>query len=244
MASKKAVVIEPHNDDLVIGIGGTVLQLISDGWNVTSVVMSDGRYGNDEDHTPEEMIPVRASEKQAEREFLGVTGGCLGIHDLNLADRYRAPQHRRAILEQLKKYTPADTEFVLFMPAGGEAHPDHQAAHKFAQDLVANIEASVTEVHYVVWEVPFYPERSESPGTVLTVGVDDEFDSKTKAIELHDSQEQKQRYTMMVKRFNQYLAELYNHPEEHIEMISVRGNENQLVESLRSTTVTQRYHNV
>lgn len=244
MTNKKAVVIEPHNDDLVIGIGGTVLQLISNGWDVTSVVISDGRYGNDENHTPEEIVSVRAAEKQAEREFIGVAGGCLGIPDLNLEERYQVPQHRETILEQLKEYLPTESDFVLFLPAGGEAHPDHQATYKFAQDLVLNAEASVTEVHYVVWEVPFYPERSESPGSVLTVGIDDEFERKTEAIKLHESQEKKQRYTMMVKRFNQYLSELYSHPEEHVEMVCVRGNKEQLLESLRSTIVTHRYHDV
>ena len=57
----RAVVVNPHDDDGAIALGGTLLRLIARGWKIKFLQLTDGRHGSNV-MAPEETKRVRAGE--------------------------------------------------------------------------------------------------------------------------------------------------------------------------------------
>ena len=53
--------MNPHCDDGMIGAGGTIIQLLNNGWEIMYVQMTDGRHGI-RDISPEEARMIRLKE--------------------------------------------------------------------------------------------------------------------------------------------------------------------------------------
>lgn len=68
---KKAIVINPHDDDGIISIGGIIIQLLNNGWKIRYVQLCDGCHGSNI-MSPEETKKVRAVEIKKEMKFLGI----------------------------------------------------------------------------------------------------------------------------------------------------------------------------
>ena len=65
----KILIFQPHNNNAIIGMGGTILKLKEKGTTISYVYMTDGRHGAE--LIPEEkMIEFRAQEgKDDSQEF-------------------------------------------------------------------------------------------------------------------------------------------------------------------------------
>ncbi|PSP75685.1 hypothetical protein BRC81_14980 [Halobacteriales archaeon QS_1_68_20] len=240
-ASKRAVVFEPHNDDLVIGMGGTVQQLLADGWTVSSIVMTDGRYGSSE-LTPSETKRIRGEEKRREAERLGVDYRELELEDMQLQAHYHDPDARERIRSILVRALPDSGPLTVFVPPPSEAHPDHRATYSFVQDVCEEVDVETRVVRYLVWEVPFFTHGVDRAGTVLKVDVDDDFEEKISSIAVHESQETERGYTDLARTFNEYLAHLYPGEADRAELLSVIDSNPPLVESLECEDVTRMFH--
>lgn len=77
---KNVLVLAPHQDDEVIGCGGTLLQLKKSGASVTMVFLTDGS----EISNPIASIETRRKEAQQLCEKIGVAYVELGINNVNL----------------------------------------------------------------------------------------------------------------------------------------------------------------
>lgn len=69
----RAVVPASHQDDEVLGCGGTRQSLVQNGAKVKVVYMTDGRFGN-LDREPSDMIAIR--EREAREGTMPVEAGC------------------------------------------------------------------------------------------------------------------------------------------------------------------------
>jgi len=67
--SKKAYVLNPHDDDGIISIGGILWKLIDKSWEIGYIQMTDGRHGGN--LPPERIKEMRSTEAEEERKFLG-----------------------------------------------------------------------------------------------------------------------------------------------------------------------------
>ena len=89
---KKVLFVGPHPDDIEIGCGGTVAELVARGIEVVFVICADDRYSVlEDDYDIEELKTLRANEAIASAKVLGVTdvrflgyadGGLYPIEDL------------------------------------------------------------------------------------------------------------------------------------------------------------------
>jgi LmbE family N-acetylglucosaminyl deacetylase len=76
--SKRAIVIAPHPDDETLGCGGTIAKKVSENYEVTIVVMTDGKLafssvlGINSNPTPEELESIRKEEVTRAAAILGV----------------------------------------------------------------------------------------------------------------------------------------------------------------------------
>ena len=136
------LVIAPHPDDAELGMGGTMVRLQSQGHRLHLVDMTDG------EPTPLGSPEIRARESAAAAKILGIQRTQLGltnrevVHDL-------ASRHKLAAV--IRRHAPD----WLFVPYGVDAHPDHVAVTRIAED--ARFDAKLT--HSDIPGTPCYPKR-------------------------------------------------------------------------------------
>ena len=115
--------VGPHPDDIEIGAGATVSRLISLGKQVTFLICTDGRYGDE--HTTlhgETLIRTRREEACRSAAALGVTD----VRFLNLSDGgfYAMEELTAGIARVIGEVQPE----ALLAPdpcVASECHPDH-----------------------------------------------------------------------------------------------------------------------
>lgn len=246
MIKSNAVVFEPHNDDFVIGMGGTGIHLLNSGWSITSVVLTDGRLGSS-DLDPESTARVRAREKNAETEMLGTDWIDLGLPDKSLSRRSETADERETITSEISDILSRVEPSVVFVPAPTEGHPDHRATHDFVTSVMEREQINVSLVEYVVWDVPFFSPISTESNRVFKIGIDTVFEEKVSAIRTHESQLREYPFDEMVANFGAYLSNLYysEGDGEYAELLHLRESATStadFLETVGAKDVTAKFH--
>ncbi len=192
-----AIGIEPHDDDLVIGAGGILEQLIQSGAEVDSIQVTDGRYGDQEDVlglTPEELVERRKREKRLESEYTGIDVKFLDFEDGSLDEMIddggvREGSEMAEEVRRLAEYMSETQPDAVFIPRQDEDHPDHRATYTFVQDILEETDAEPVEFHYEVWQLPFHEANPGEINSRIAVDVSDVYDRKMNAIKIHQSQD-------------------------------------------------------
>ena len=115
--------VGPHPDDIEIGAGATASRLVALGRQVTFLICTDGRYGNESTTLcGEELIRTRREEACRAAAALGVTD----VRFLDLSDGgfYTAEELTTGIARVIGETQPE----VLLAPdpcVNSECHPDH-----------------------------------------------------------------------------------------------------------------------
>lgn len=136
------LVIGPHPDDQEIGMGGTIALLAAQGHHVLILDMTDGCP------TPVGDRPTRLAEAAAAARELSPPGAEIRRVLLDLPNR--RVEHTIAARHAVAGVIRAHQASVLFMPHPEDAHPDHVATTRIAED--ARFDAKLTKV-----EVPVPP---------------------------------------------------------------------------------------
>ncbi len=176
-----ALVVAPHPDDAELGMGGTIVRLMGQGWSVGILDLTSG------EPTPLGSPEIRRTETAAASEALG----CPWRKNLGLPNRSLEPTlvHRRALAAVFRKVRPR----VLFAPYWEDAHPDHAAATKLVEDARFWSKLSKSDIP----GTPFHPLRVlyyfsvhlrivERPSFV--VDISDQLDAKLAALRCYRSQ--------------------------------------------------------
>ena len=109
----KVLVIAPHNDDEVLGVGGTIARLVAEGNEVTVCEVTSG------DKKRWEKI---YAEAQAAHSILGVSKfECLHLPVVEL--RTTTTSELNGAFEELVKRIQPN---IVFIPHKGDMHSDHQ----------------------------------------------------------------------------------------------------------------------
>jgi LmbE family N-acetylglucosaminyl deacetylase len=136
----RALVIAPHPDDEILGVGGTIARLTKAGHEVFVAVVTTGRPP---DYSAAETARVRAEAARA-HALLGVADiFWLNLPAARLAETSHAVQNE-ALGKIVKQVEPA----TLFVPFAGDIHMDHQLT--FLSAMVAA-----------------RPHQAAYPGTIL-----------------------------------------------------------------------------
>lgn len=220
----KALFFEPHDDDLIIGAGGTVLQMMENGWEFKTVQITDCRHGSTE-IDPEELMKIRKKEKEKELDFLGIECNFLDFEDGTIADL--AEGNPEEVLEEIRTELEEFRPDVVFMPARDEAHPDHRGTHALVQKALDETGLEALKISYLVWQLPFL-EGDNRVEKILEVEVDGEtYSEKLEGIKIHESQEREGRYSEMAEHFNTYLGLIYaSRGDEGMKRSEVLGVQN------------------
>jgi len=135
------LVVGPHPDDQELGMGGTIAKLVSQGHDVLLLDMTSG------EPTPHGTPEIRAQEAEAAATILGVKRTTV-----NLPNRYveHSIPARHAVAAVIREHQ-AD---IIFAPYFEDAHPDHVATTKIAED--ARFDAKLTKID--IAGEPIYPK--------------------------------------------------------------------------------------
>jgi len=114
----KVLVVSPHPDDEVLGVGGTIARLASEGNDVTIVIVTKGWEPLFENS---QVKQVRA-EARAASETLGAKS--LRFMDLPVTKLSIMPKHE--LNEKFEKLINEENPELVFLPFYGDRHEDHR----------------------------------------------------------------------------------------------------------------------
>ncbi len=116
------LVVSPHPDDAEIGVGGTIVQCRREGLRVGVIDLTNG------EPTPHGSPKTRAAETAAATRILDLDGR----ENLDLPNRslQNTLEARRALAEVFRRTRPR----IILAPYWDDAHPDHVAASRLADD--------------------------------------------------------------------------------------------------------------
>jgi len=174
-------VVAPHPDDAELGMGGTIVRLIGQGWKLGILDLTSG------EPTPLGSLERRAAETLAANSALGNPWR----KNLGLPNRSLEPTlvNRRELAGVFRQVRPR----LIFAPYWEDAHPDHTAATKLVEDARFWSKLSRSDIP----GAPFHPARIlyyfsvhlrivERPS--LLIDISDQVEAKDQALRCYRSQ--------------------------------------------------------
>ena len=138
-----ALVVAPHPDDAELGMAGGILKMLSAGWKVGVLDLTNG------EPTPHGSVEIRAAETASATEVLGLSWR----ENLGLPNRSLEPTlDARAKLAGVFRITRPKW---IFAPYWVDAHPDHLAATQLVEAARFWAKLSQTDMP----GEPFHPLR-------------------------------------------------------------------------------------
>src|SRR5438552_9756520 len=174
------VVVGPHPDDQELGMGGAIARLASQGHSVHLIDMTNG------EPTPFGSIETRARESAAAAKVLGVGRSLLGLKNREVVHNLES---RHALAALYRVHRPN----VVFVPFPIDAHPDHVAVTRIAED--ARFDAKLTQTD--IPGEPWYPKRiiyyycthlRMNFNPTFCLDISDQIETKLAAVRAYESQ--------------------------------------------------------
>jgi bacillithiol biosynthesis deacetylase BshB1 len=193
------LIIGPHPDDQELGMGGTIARLAQQGHAVHLIDMTNG------EPTPHGSVETRLGEAASAAEALNVQRTLLGLKNREVTHNLES-RHKLAALIRVHKPN------ILFVPYPIDAHPDHVAVTRIAED--ARFDAKLTKSQ--IPGEPWHPKRiiyyfcthlrlSFQPSFVIDIS--DQIETKMRAIGCYQSQRlHESGIAEMVKTINGYFG--------------------------------------
>jgi len=184
----RVLVIAPHQDDEVIGCGGTLRQLVERGAQVTVAYLTDGGSGT-AGVSSQEQSQTREKEAKAGLSVLGIADSIfMRFPDQGLV---HSPSVVRSVAQLIKETDPN----VLFVPYFLDTHPDHAIAARVVGEALSSHPKDLTCYSYEVW-TPLPPN--------IIVDVTAVMDLKVQALRQHESQLRNRDYVGKVQGLNAF----------------------------------------
>lgn len=168
LPSEKVLVLAPHPDDEVIGLGGCLCQYAKNESEITVVYLTDGGANR-----PDRQLLVETRRREAESvgSSLGAKQEFWNEPDTQLTSNPETIDRMKATVEQIKPD-------VIFLPHFFDTHLDHFATNQILMDTLALLpEMRFDIAGYEIWHnipVPNY-----------VVDVRAEFDQKQELMEFY-----------------------------------------------------------
>ena len=156
---KRAIVFAPHLDDETLGCGGTIAKKLSEGYDISVVFLTDGRYalielGISSKPTPLEMKEMRREDALRAAKILGLREKnliFLDFEDKSLDKHSGLVQEK--IVETLQDVSPVE----VFFPQAKEYNIDHRATNRIVRRAIEKSEVHPIEYQYIIaWKFPLY----------------------------------------------------------------------------------------
>jgi LmbE family N-acetylglucosaminyl deacetylase len=181
---RRVLVVAPHPDDEVLGVGGTIARLVSEGAEVHVGIVTTG-YAPD-------FAESHVAQVRRETEEAHALLGTAGLHFLDLPAAALDTVPHREINARLGEVMSRVVPEILYIPFNGDLHRDH--LETFLSVLVAarpnRREAPRTVYAYETLSETNWGASYLMPGFAPNVFVDitDHLETKIRAMEVYQSQ--------------------------------------------------------
>ncbi|MBK5224290.1 MAG: PIG-L family deacetylase [Acidimicrobiia bacterium] len=169
-AGTRPVVVAPHPDDELIGVGGTIVHHLAAGHAVHVVHVTSGERTTGLTHLPAaERAAAREAEARAAAARIGVDDA--HVHLLRCADGQVG--HEATHLERLSATLATIAPDLVYAPWPVDAHRDHTATTRMLADALPHLPSVEWIALYEVWS-PLAPTH--------IVDISDSIDAKLDAV--------------------------------------------------------------
>lgn len=173
------LVICAHNDDQIIGPGGSLIKYASEGWKFKTIVFSYGAVSHPH-LKPEIIIKERIKESNKSDKIMG--GKSIIFLDAEEGMFLEKKQeYKQKISEIIKKEKPE----IIFTHADDDPHIDHKAVNLIANELIKERIINCNVYIFDVWNM-IRLKKKNLPRMV--VDISETFHKKIEAFHAHKSQ--------------------------------------------------------
>jgi len=169
-----------HNDDNIIGAGGTIANYIKEGHEVFSYIFSFGEKSHPH-FKKKEVIKMRIKESVRATKILGDKIHYFGLQEGNFEKEVLNKKIKSKIISIIESKKPKK----IFVHSGEDPHPDHKAVYKTIKSIVPRIDNSIDIYSFDVWN-PIRLKNKNAPK--LVVDISKTFNKKIQALKAHKSQ--------------------------------------------------------
>jgi LmbE family N-acetylglucosaminyl deacetylase len=177
----KILVFCAHNDDEVLGAGGTIVKYVKEGKVVYSIIFSYGESSHPWLQR-QETVRMRVKEAQKADKALGIEKVTFfGLTEGKFEQEIKKKGIEKKILQMIRKESPEK----IFTHSIDDPHTDHRAVVKTVLRVVDDNRLKVPVYSFDIWN-PVKLKNRDKPK--LIVDITPTFRQKLRAFRLHKSQ--------------------------------------------------------
>jgi LmbE family N-acetylglucosaminyl deacetylase len=188
-----------HNDDQIIGAGGTLAKYSREGKDIFTVIFSYGESSHP--HFKRKVtVEMRVKESLKADKVLGGSG----IVYLGLKEgKFNKEIEKKGIKSKIKRIIREKKPTKIFIHSIDDPHPDHRAVYNLITNTVEEIKFNCDIYSFNIWN-PISIRKRDAPK--LVVDITDNFKTKIEAFKCHKSQ----KLTMLSLMWDIYLKAILN----------------------------------
>ena len=170
-----------HNDDQIIGVGGTLAKYAKEGKNVYTYIFSYGESSHPH-FNRKTIVETRVKESQKCDEIMGGSGVIyFGLREAHIKEDFKEKKIEKIIKMVLKEKKPTK----IFTHSIDDPHPDHRAVLEIILNIIKKTKYKCDIYSFDIWN-PINVRKRNQPKMV--VDITKTFDKKIKAFKCHKSQ--------------------------------------------------------
>ncbi|MBU0756735.1 MAG: PIG-L family deacetylase [Nanoarchaeota archaeon] len=178
------MVLCAHNDDQIIGVGGTIAKYAKHGKRIVTVIFSYGE-GSHPHLKKEVIIKTRVKESRSADKILCGDNG--STYYLGLTEgKFRQQIDDKDIGTKIAKLIEEHNPSKIFTHSIDDPHRDHKVVYRFVMDLIKKIKYKGDVYAFNVWNLFINIRMRNKPR--LVVDITETFRIKIDALERHKSQ--------------------------------------------------------
>ncbi|PIN77654.1 hypothetical protein COV15_01585 [Candidatus Woesearchaeota archaeon CG10_big_fil_rev_8_21_14_0_10_34_12] len=175
------LVFAAHNDDQIIGVGGTIAKYAKENKNIIVYIFSFGESSHPH-FQKREIIKTRVKEMHESDKVLKIDASYyLGLKEGAFIEEFEAKNKKDIIIRAIKNHRPVK----MFTHSKDDPHPDHKAVNEIIRKVTKEINYEGELFSFDVWN-PFSIRGRNRPK--LIVDITETFPLKVKALKCHESQ--------------------------------------------------------
>lgn len=199
-----------HNDDQIIGAGGTIAKYVKERREVLTYIFSYGESSHP--HLKKEVTArFRIDESKKANKILGGGSLCyMGLKEGRFEKEIEGKNLDRRIREIIQKKKPSK----IFTHSLNDPHPDHKAVNRVIMKVVKEMGYEGEVYSFDIWNIVTLRRK---PTPQLVVDITDTFGQKIEAFQCHKSQ----KLAMLSLLWDVYLKAIINGLHHHFRYAEV-----------------------
>ena len=175
------LIFTAHNDDQIIGAGGTIAKYAKQGKRVIVYIFSFGESSHPH-YQKEEIIKTRVKEMLEADKILKIHASFfLGLKEGDFPREFERKERRKVLVRAIREHNPTK----IFTHSKDDPHPDHKAVNAIIRQVAKEMNYKGELYTFDVWN-PFSIRHRDFPK--LVVDITNTFPLKVKALKCHESQ--------------------------------------------------------